>query len=187
MAVKPVVCKKCEVECGDSYCEAFYALTKKYFDIRTEDKKVLMSEFRKDLAIIDYVESDEIKALGEMVIKNFPEFNFIEDYKIKIGYVLSYEVKKDKAKKVFADCKLINGTYTAYLPFDFIITFYDPNIYWMSDNQKAILMYHELKHIGVGRKGFKIEDHDIEDFVDVLGKYGLTWNKRNVQVPDILK
>ena len=37
-------------------------------------------------------------------------------------------------------------------------------------------MYHELKHIGMGPKGLKIEPHDVENFSDILEKYGLDWN-----------
>lgn len=47
-------------------------------------------------------------------------------------------------------------------------------------------MYHELRHIGVGEKGLKIVPHNIEDFSDILTKYGLDWNSIDKELPDIL-
>ncbi|OZV10781.1 hypothetical protein CIW83_18350 [Tissierella sp. P1] len=77
-------------------------------------------------------------------------------------------------------------TYKAYLPYDFIITFYENNTGFLNDNQLKILMYHELKHIGIGERGLKINPHDIEDFSDILDKYGLDWNNFGKELPDIL-
>jgi hypothetical protein len=48
-------------------------------------------------------------------------------------------------------------------------------------------MLHELKHVGLGMKGLRIIPHDIEDFSDILRKYGLKWNKSGEELPDILK
>jgi hypothetical protein len=45
---------------------------------------------------------------------------------------------------------------------------------------------HELKHIGVGEKGFKLEEHDTEDFAVILERYGIRWNDIDREVPDIL-
>ena len=78
------------------------------------------------------------------------------------------------------------GTWTAFLPFDFIITFYEPNIYYMTENQKKILMLHELKHIDVGERGLTIRPHDIEDFKSIIKTYGLEWNDMDQDLPDIL-
>ena len=115
-----------------------------------------------------------------------PELSIIRDYDAKIGYVRSYETKKDKGRSINADCRKINGTFTAYLPFDFIVTFYEPNIYHMSENQKKILMLHELRHIGIGERGFRIENHDVEDFRNILDRFGIEWNGFDQEVPDIL-
>ena len=47
-------------------------------------------------------------------------------------------------------------------------------------------MLHELKHIGIGEKGLKIENHDVEDFKDILYRYGLDWNGLDKDISDIL-
>lgn len=136
--------------------------------------------------LVDYEINDDLKELGEELIKAMPELHIIKDFDVKIGYVLSYEGKKAKSKSVNADCRKVNGSYTAYLPFDFIITFYEPNIYYMTENQKKVLMLHELKHIGIGEKGLRVEPHDIEDFSSILKRFGLEWNGLNHDIPDIL-
>ncbi len=179
------ICYDCGQGC-DLPCAAYNMLAKVYTDLRTEEKKALIREIRSELELVDYEVADDLKDIAEKVISAMPEVQIIREYNIKVGYVRSYEGKQNKGKAVFADCKKINGTYTAFLPYDFVITFYDPNTYHMSENQKKILMLHELKHIGIGEKGFRIENHDVEDFKDILYRYGIDWNGYEQDVPDIL-
>ena len=47
-------------------------------------------------------------------------------------------------------------------------------------------MLHELKHIQINERGLSVKPHDIEDFKDILEKYGNEWNEFNKEVPDIL-
>jgi hypothetical protein len=47
-------------------------------------------------------------------------------------------------------------------------------------------MLHELKHVGIGEKGLKLVEHDIEDFKDILKQYGIDWNCLDENVIDIL-
>jgi len=126
-----------------------------------------------------------MKVLAESIINKFPELSFINAYGIKVGYVLSYEAKKGE-KIVYADCRKLNVVYQAYLPFDFIVTFYHFNTEILSENQKKILMLHELRHIQLTERGPSVRPHDIEDFKDILERYGNDWNSYGQQVPDIL-
>ncbi|KLU66740.1 hypothetical protein DEAC_c14080 [Desulfosporosinus acididurans] len=180
-----LLCQKCIIKCGDS-CAALEALTKLYKDLRTEEKSEIIRNLRKDLSLIDYEVADDLKTMGEKVINAMPELSFIKEYGVRIGYVRSYEAKRDKGRQVNANCRKVNGTYTAYLPFDFIVTFFEPNIYYMSDNQKKILMLHELRHIGIGERGLRLENHDVEDFKSILDRFGIDWSGFDQEVPDIL-
>lgn len=182
-----LICKKCAKECEpDLPCAALQSLSKLYIDLKTESKTEIVKNLRKQLSLVDYEVADDLRELGEKIITAMPELSVIRDYDAKIGYVRSYEAKKDKGRSINADCRKINGTFTAYLPFDFIITFYEPNVYHMSENQKKILMLHELRHIGIGERGFRIENHEVEDFRDILDRFGIEWNGFNQEVPDIL-
>jgi hypothetical protein len=179
------ICEDCGKGCVFP-CGALNKLGKIYIDLRTEEKTQIISDLRKELDIRDYEIADDIRNLGEKVIKAMPELSIIPEFNIKVGYVRSYETKQAKGKQINADCRKVNGTYTAYLPFDFIITFYEPNMGYMNENQKKILMLHELKHIGLGERGLRIENHDVEDFKDILYRFGIDWNEFNQDCPDIL-
>lgn len=179
------ICKRCFIHCGES-CAALDELLEIHDKLKTEQKTELIKKLRKELSLPDYEVADDLKELGEKIVNIMPELHVIRDYDVRIGYVRSYEAKKDKGRQINADCRKVNGTYTAYLPFDFIVTFYEPNIYHMSENQRQILMLHELRHIGIGERGLRIENHDIEDFRDILERFGIEWNGFDQEVPDIL-
>ena len=182
-------CKDCtlEKECDRALvCNGLKALNRICAEQHESNKRELTREYAIELGVIEYEVSEELRQLGEKVIAGMPELYYISEFGIKVGYVLSYEAKKKDGKSIAADCRKVTGTYTAFLPFDFVVTFYHPNMSYMTENQQKILMLHELKHIGVGPKGLRIEPHDIEDFESILSRYGLRWNEFNHDVPDIL-
>jgi len=150
-----------------------------------KDRAIFTRLLARKLGIRDAEPNKEMKLLGETIISRFPELQFINVYGIKIGYVLSYENKTGQ-KITYADCRKLGEVYKAFLPFDFIITFYYFNVALMNENQKKILMLHELKHIQINERGLSVRPHDIEDFKDILEKYGNEWNEFNKEVPDIL-
>lgn len=169
----------CEITCNAIVTLAQYCRIQK-----DEDKRTYLRHLSKSL-LCDARPSRELRALADKLIRRFPEFHFISEYGIKIGYVISYE-KKGGDKTVYADCRKLNDPVKAYLPFDFIITFYDHNAGLLNENQKKLLMLHELKHVMIGQKGLKVRPHDIEDFQDILTKYGLDWSAYGKELPDIL-
>jgi predicted metallopeptidase len=159
---------------------------KLYKEKRTEEKRAIIAKFRSSLDIIDFESAQDLQKLGETIIGRFVELSFIKSFDIKIGYVRSYEAKMGKGRAIFADCRKVNGPYQAYLPFDFIITFYEPNVMILSENQRKIVMYHELRHIEMTPKGLTVRPHDIEDFESILREHGLNWKQLGNEVPDIL-
>jgi predicted metallopeptidase len=182
---KNELCKTCHAECQGS-CPAYEKLIEIYNEQRTEEKRELIKELRKQLDIIDWEPSGELEELGNKVLDKIKELDYIRDYEIKIGYVLSYEAKTKDGKTVFADCRKVNSSYLAYLPYDFLITFYEPNISILSDNQKKIVMWHELRHVSIGPKGLKVAPHEVDDFKSILREFGIDWNEFDQEVPDIL-
>ncbi len=182
-------CKGCylEKECDRALiCNGLKALNRICAEQHEKEKRELIREYAIELGVIDYEVSDELRQLGEKVIAGMSELYYITEFEIKVGYVLSYEAKKKDGKSIAADCRKVTGPYQAYLPFDFVVTFYHPNMSYMTENQQKVLMLHELKHIGVGERGLKIEPHNIEDFESILSRYGLNWNAFNNDIPDIL-
>lgn len=178
------ICEDCGRQCKER-CLSLNMLYNIYNEHGTVEKIELIKALRKELNILDVEVADDLKILGDKVIKIRPELGYITENEIKIGYVRSYETKSGR-KITFADCRKVSGPYIAYLPYDFIITFYDNEAGLLTDNQQKILMLHELKHIEIGERGFSVRPHDIEDFRSILEKYGINWNEINQDVPDIL-
>lgn len=180
------ICKTCPNKSG---CEATCAALDQLYRICEEqdasDKTVRIRTLARQLGIRDAEPSKKLKVLGNKLIRNLPELAFIREWNIKIGYVESNE-RKGGEKIIFADCRKVQEVFRAYLPFDFIITFYNRNTGMLSDNQLQVLMFHELRHIALGDRGFKVRPHDVEDFAEILEKYGLDWNQPGKEIPDIL-
>lgn len=180
------ICASCIIksECSCD-CMAMDKLKEIYKETRHKDRYQLIKKLQKELSIRDAEPSRQLKKLADAVINKFDELHFISEYGIKIGYVLSQE-KPPGTKVKYADCEKVKLKYQAWLPFDFIITFYEPNTELLNENQKKILMLHELKHIGIGERGLKLEEHDVEDFAKILEDYGIKWNGYGTEVIDIL-
>lgn len=180
------LCKLCpKLKDCETPCAAIETLYQIYDKQDEKDKTTRIRNLKKQLGIQDAEPSRALKRLAEQIIKRFPEFGIIREFNIKIGYVVSQERKRGE-KITYADCRKVQEVFKAYLPFDFIITFYERNTGLLSENQQKILMLHELRHITLGEKGLKIRPHDIEDFKDILETYGLDWNEPGKELPDIL-
>lgn len=186
MAKKIDICKKCNQDC-EVPCAALNELFKIYAETRTREKKQLIHNLKKYLNIADAEPSRDLEKNANKIIKKLPELNYIPDFNIKIGYVKSFERKTKSGKATYADCRKVSEVYSAYLPFDFIITFYEMNIGHLSENQLKILMWHELMHIGIGNRGFTIVPHDIEDFYSIIDVHGTRWDELGDDIVDILE
>ncbi len=182
---KTDICKECGRGCEEP-CLAIEKLYEIYEERRARQKQYLIKMLRPQLNLMDWEVAPDLQELGETIINRFPQFIFIKEFNIKIGYVRAYENKSAKGRAVFADCRKITSSYQAYLPYDFLITFYDPCVAILTTNQKKLVMYHELRHIEMTQKGFGVRPHDIEDFEEILQSFGLKWNAFGNDVPDIL-
>lgn len=180
------LCEWCGQGCGIP-CEPLQYILQAYDRQRTDDKKELLKILRNDIEIIDYEPSRELEELGNKVIDKIEELGYIRDFEIKIGYVLSYERKSKDGRIVYADCRKVTGPYRAYLPYDFLITFYEPNIALLSDNQQKVVMWHELRHTGMGIKGTKLQPHEIENFYSICEQLGIHYLDMDNDVIDILE
>lgn len=121
--------------------------------------------------------SKELRTLGRAVLKDRPDLAWISEAKIRIAYVMSSKDKKKDDRLIYAECHKVKPLYQAFIPYDFIIVFYEPNLLLMTEEQKTVLMYHELLHVGMDESGaLKIQPHDIEDFRVILDTYGMDWN-----------
>ena len=165
-------------------------LRKKRFDIEIklpdEENTVITKEYdTEEIQCYDCEIDLELRSLAGKILDRFPELSHVDEFigRENVCYVLSYEPKGDKGKTVFADCRAVKGPFRALMDYRYIITFYEPNIQDFTENQKKILMLHELKHI---QEDGKVRLHDVEDFSSILHRYGIDWNNYGQDVPDIL-
>lgn len=163
---------------------------KKRFDIDIElsDGSITTLEFNtEEIQDYDAAWSEDMRLLADKVISRMPELFHIDECigRENIGYIINYEPKKDNKTGhiIYAECKLVNGIFRPLIPFRYIIVFYNPNVEDLNENQKKILMLHELKHIGADGK---IRPHNVEDFASIVNRFGTNWNASGVDVPDIL-
>lgn len=104
---------------------------------------------------------------------------YIRESNVTIVYLSSELEKKSKRKLVFGECEKVPDRYKWAVPCDFTITVFEPNVERFTGEQLRILIFHELLHIGIEKDGneesYFVRPHDIEDFEEVLRRYGMRW------------
>ena len=56
-----------------------------------------------------------------------------------------------------------------------------PNVEGFTEEQKKILMHHELLHVGIqfnedGSETYSVRPHDYEDFKEIIDRFGTEWS-----------
>ena len=137
-----------------------------------------------------YEFSPEYEELGRAVIDALPELWFIRDAEIRIGFLKSWKEKRTGRKLVYGECIKPPDLYQDLLGYDFLIVIYEANAAALTLNQKKILMWHELLHVGIdddsGEPKYVINPHDREEFDSIISRAGLRWDEPGADVPDIL-
>lgn len=117
--------------------------------------------------------------LGAKVIANERSLQWIRQADVRIGFLRSFKEKKRAGIEVFGECIKVNELYEPFCPYDFLIVIYEQNIIQLTEKQLYILMFHELLHVGVSEKNgeleYKVVPHDIEEFDEIISRYGLHW------------
>ena len=125
--------------------------------------------------------SDEYAEIGAEVIETEESLIDIRNSHATIIYLTSEQEKKAKGKRVCAECEKVPDKYKWSIPADFTITVFLPNVEGFSEEQKRILMFHELKHVGIvfnsdGSESYNTVPHDYEDFKEIIDRYGTDWS-----------
>ena len=126
--------------------------------------------------------SEEYAAIGAQVIEAEESLVDIRNSQATIIYLTSENKKMAKGKKVCAECEKVPDKYKWSVPADFTITVFLPNVEGFSEEQKYILMFHELKHVGIefnsdGSESYSVVPHDYEDFKEIIDRYGTEWSE----------
>lgn len=119
-------------------------------------------------------QSKKYKEIGEKIVSDlFPHL-----LNIRIAWLASDKEKKNNGKVIFGECSKVTDKYDWCCPYDFTITVFEPNVMNFTEEQIKILLEHEIMHIGVDEKGkMYVVPHDAEEFIDIIRKYGIDWQK----------
>lgn len=125
--------------------------------------------------------SEEYAEIGDRVIKREKSLEHIRESNATIVYLTSEVVKTHDGKKVCAQCERVPDKYKWSIPADFTITVFLPNVDGFTEEQKEILMFHELLHVGIVKNPDDSETyttcpHDYEDFKEIIDRFGTEWN-----------
>lgn len=190
---RALLCKNCyNIDvCKEArtYCNAMNELFSIYDDSKKQMAQTFIDEHRALLSIVDADQCEEYEKIASEVIDAIEELHFIKELEIKVGYVRSYDSKTNKSGIVMADCRKVNEIYQCFVPYDFIITVYEPNVSLLTENQMKALLWHELKHIGINEMTlaltYRVVPHDIEDFYSIIDRLGTRWNEPDKDIEDI--
>ena len=125
--------------------------------------------------------SEEFAEIGHEVIDNEESLIDLKNSHATIIYLTSENKKMAKGKKVCAECEKVPDKYKWSVPADFTVTVFLPNIEGFTQEEKRILMFHELLHANVefnadGSESYSINPHDYEDFKEIIDRYGTEWS-----------
>lgn len=89
-------------------------------------------------------------------------------------------VYPDISKTVAGRCIKASNQLKFFSEFDYIIQLSGSLWDVLTDEQKYLLLYHELLHIQIdfdkdGNTKFLLKDHDVKDFRSIITKYGIDW------------
>ena len=125
--------------------------------------------------------SEKYAEIGHDLIQKEPLLEYIRQSEATIMYLSSDKAKTSKGKLVLGQCEKIPDKYKWAIPCDFTITIFEPNIINFTDKQLRILIYHELLHVKIelgddGTEKYSTNPHDIEEFRDIIDRYGIDWD-----------
>ena len=124
--------------------------------------------------------NDKYSEIGQKLIDTEPSLEYIRDSEATIIYLSSDQEKKKSGRAVCGECEKVPSKYKWAVPCDFTITVFEPNVERFTEEQMEILILHELLHVGIEKDGneetYSIIPHDVEEFEDIIKRYGLHWN-----------
>lgn len=125
-------------------------------------------------------QNDDYARIGAELIQAEKSLNWIRETEVSIGFMSSNKAKVSNGKTVFGQCERVPDRYRAFIPYDFLITVYEPNVIDFTSQQIRILLHHELLHCGVNMNAeptYKVVPHDVEEFNEIIDRYGLDWSE----------
>lgn len=126
--------------------------------------------------------SEEYAEIGARVLEKEPSLADVKNSLATIVYLTSEQAKTTGGKKICAQCEKVPDKYKWSVPADYTITVFLPNVEHFTEEQKEILMFHELLHIDItfnadGSENYAVRPHDYEDFKEITDRFGTEWSE----------
>ena len=124
--------------------------------------------------------SEEYAKIAQEVIETEESLIDIRNSQATIIYLTSESKKTNKGKAVCGECEKVPDKYKWSIPADFTITVFLPNVENFTEEQKRILIFHELLHVGIefnndGSETYSVRPHNYEDFKEIIDRFGTDW------------
>ncbi len=120
--------------------------------------------------------------LAYSIMDQEPELAVLRAENVKVICVISAAAEKDRnGLKVYAKTEKIPPKYKLLTDADVMITIYENNIMFFDLKQKRIMMLRERLKIlidtGDGKRTVSIRAYDLNDFRQIVAKYGAAWDR----------
>lgn len=122
-------------------------------------------------------------AWARRLINEKPDLEYLRGSGVKIAFLSSQQEKTTGhgQRAVLGECVEIKENMQWAAPYDFMVIIYEQNCFSFSEEQTKILLWHELRHIGIDldsdEPSFYVVPHDYEDFDEIIRQHGLLWDK----------
>ena len=124
----------------------------------------------------NYTKSSELELIARQLMHEMDDLLYMDSDELRIAYQYSDQAKTNREFVVYADTELVKEKYREFMPYEFIITFYQPNCEKLDEEHLKRLMYHELKHVGWEGEGkYRVIPHNLEEFRECIEKWGVHW------------
>ena len=125
------------------------------------------------------------REIAKRLIRTLPEFAELREAGPRVAYLSIWKEKVKNRKVVFAECCKVEEKYEWCCHYDFFIVVYEPNVEDFTEEQKEILIRHELHHIGIDYTDngieFYVRPHDVEEFWEIINECGLDWSNTHAK------
>jgi len=124
-----------------------------------------------------YIINPELQQFVDNYVKNKKPYLINMINNITIQYVLIYPYI---SKNTVAKCIRSNDLIRLFGECEYVIEFSGELWDKLDEELKEIIVWHELLHILVttdnnGDFQYKIKDHDVKDFYEIIQQYGVDW------------
>lgn len=124
--------------------------------------------------------SERYAEIGARLVAEEPALAHIRESGATIVYLSSTARKVAGGRPVLGQCERVPEKYLWAVPCDFTVTVFEPNVEGFTDEQLRILVFHELLHVGIdvdedGAERYRVVPHDLEDFKEVVRRFGADW------------